>query len=169
MPTVRRSPPSSGLPDDFDGEGLRFAVVVARFNRDITEELLAGARACLEEHGVGGEAVDVFSVPGAWELPQAAARVVGAGRHDAVIALGCVIRGETPHFDFIAAEAARGLGSVARTSSVPVTFGVLTTDTVDQALVRADRKQQDKGREAALAALEMVHLFGHIEKTKETG
>lgn len=147
---------------DIDPEGIRVAVLVARFNQDITDELLAGARAALEEHGIPEDFTDVFFVPGAWELAQAAARVVESGRHDAVIALGCVIRGETPHFDFISGEAASGLGAVARSATVPVTFGVLTTDTVAQAEERADRKGQDKGREAALAALEMIALYRRI-------
>lgn len=151
------------MPGNLDVEGLRLAILVARFNEDITRELLAGARACLGEAGVSGDAVDVHFVPGAWELPQAAARVVEAGRHDAVVVLGCVIRGETPHFDFISAEAARGLGAVARRSTIPVAFGVLTTDTLAQAEERADRTGQDKGREAALAALEMVDVYRRIQ------
>ncbi|MDX1566293.1 MAG: 6,7-dimethyl-8-ribityllumazine synthase [Longimicrobiales bacterium] len=159
---VRRESLSTRVPEELDVEGLRVAVLVARFNEDITRELLAGARACLQEAGVSADAVDVYFVPGAWELPQAASRVLATGEYDALVALGCVIRGETPHFDFISAEAARGLGAVARTSTIPVAFGVLTTDTVAQARERADRKGQDKGREAALAALEMVGVYRQI-------
>lgn len=140
------------------------ALLVARFNEEITEELLEGARACLRAHGGEPERQDVFRVPGAWELPQTAARIVEAERHDAVVALGCVIRGETPHFDYICAEAARGLGAVARASAIPVTFGVLTTDTIEQARVRADRDGMNKGWEAALAALETVRVFDRLSE-----
>ena len=163
----REASPSSRLREDIDPESLRIALLVARFNEDVTEELLAGARACLLAHGISEDAVDVFRVPGAWELPQTAARVVAAGLHDAVVALGCVIRGETPHFDFISAEAARGLGAVARSASVPVTFGVLTTEDLEQALERADRDGQDKGREAAAAALDMIGVFRSIRDPAE--
>lgn len=142
--------------------GRRFALVVSRFNEEITEELLEGARACLLQHDVAEEDVEVFGVPGAWELPQAARAVVEAGVHDAVIALGCVIRGETPHFDYVAGEAARGLGEVARSGTLPVAFGVLTTETVEQARERAERQRGNKGREAALAALEMISVLDRI-------
>ena len=141
------------------GSGRRFALLVSRFNSLITDQLVGGARDCLERHGVDPDDIDVYRVPGAWELPQAARRIVGLGRHDALIALGCVIRGATPHFEYVAGEAARGLGAVARTSEIPVTFGVLTTDTVDQALERAGTKAGNKGEEAASSALEMVDLF----------
>lgn len=159
---MRRDRTPSRTRDDLRAEGRSFALLVARFNEDVTDQLLDGAVACLRAHGADDESVDVYRVPGAWELPQAAARVVEAGRHDGVVALGCVIRGETPHFDFISAEASRGLGAVARASSVPVTFGVLTTDTLEQARERADRDGLDKGWEAALAALEMAELYARI-------
>ncbi|MGD2071726.1 MAG: 6,7-dimethyl-8-ribityllumazine synthase [Gemmatimonadota bacterium] len=142
-----------------EGAGRRIAVVVARFNGHVTGRLLEGVREALREHGVAEEDVSVLRVPGAWELPQAAQRAAVTGSYDAVVALGCVIRGETAHFDFIAGEAARGLGAVARATGVPVIFGVLTTDTEEQALRRADPDGQDKGREAALSALEMAALF----------
>ncbi len=142
-----------------DGSGKRFAIVLSRFNSLVTEQLLAGARDCLLSHGVSDDAIDVYRVPGAWELPAASARVLAAGRHDALIALGCVIRGATPHFEYVAGEAARGLGAVARESSVPVLFGVLTTDTVEQALERAGTKAGNKGWDAALGAIEMANLF----------
>lgn len=145
------------------GGGRRFAIVVSRFNELITERLLAGALDCLVRHGVGDDAIDVYRVPGAWELPQVAGRVVRLGRHDALIALGCVIRGATPHFDYVAGEAASGLGQVARTSEMPVVFGVLTTDTVEQALERAGTKSGNKGWETALSALEMADLFASLE------
>ena len=153
---------SDALREELRAPGRRFALVVSRFNEEITAEMLEGARDCLVQHQVAEADVEVFRVPGAWELPQATRALVDAGRHDAVVALGCVIRGETPHFEFVAGEAARGLGEVARDGDVPVTFGVLTTETVDQAAERADRDRGDKGREAALAALEMVALLDRI-------
>jgi len=139
--------------------GLRVAVLVSRFNGDVTERLLRGARECLTEHGARDADVEVLRVPGAWELPQTAARVVALGRHDALVALGCVIRGETPHFDYVCAEASGGLGAVARASRIPVLFGVLTTDTHDQALARAGDGPSNKGYETALAAVEMATLY----------
>lgn len=148
---------------DLSGNGRRFAVVVSRFNGLITDRLLAGTRDCLIRHGVPGDAIDVFRVPGAWELPQATRKVVSLGGHDAVVVLGCVIRGATPHFDYVAGEATRGLGAVARDASVPVVFGVLTTDTLEQALERAGTKAGNKGWDAALAALEMASLYGEME------
>lgn len=144
--------------------GVRVAVLAARFNGDVTDRLLDGALACLREHGAAEGDVDVYRVPGAWELPQAAARVVGAGRHDAVVALGCVIRGETPHFEYVSAEANRGLGEVARSSAIPVAFGVLTTDDRSQALARAAEGSGNKGYEAALSVLQMVALYRTLER-----
>ena len=144
--------------------GVRVAVLVARFNADITERLLQGALACHAEHGGAEADVDVYHVPGAWELPQAAARVMEAGRHDAVVTLGCVIRGETPHFDYVCDEANRGLGEVARASRVPLVFGVLTTDDHAQALARAGDGPGNKGYEVTLAALQMVHLYRKLDE-----
>ncbi len=148
---------------DLSGKGRRFALLVGRFNDLITERLVEGAADCLRRHGVEEEGIDVVRVPGAWELPQAAAKLVASGDYDAVIALGCVIRGATPHFDFVAGEAARGLGDVARRGSIPIAFGVLTTDTVEQALERAGTKAGNKGVEAAVSALEMVNLFDSLQ------
>lgn len=144
-------------------EGLRVAVLVSRFNADVTERLLEGALSCLTEHGASREDLDVVWVPGAWELPQTAARVVGLGRHDALVALGCVIRGETPHFDYVCTEASSGLGAVARAAAIPVLFGVLTTDDHAQALARAGAGKDNKGYECALAALEMVSVYRGLE------
>ena len=141
-----------------DGSGKRFAIVVARFNSKITDNLLAGAEARLDAHGVAPADVDVYPVPGAWELPQIVARLTQLACHDGIITLGCVIRGETPHFDYVAGEAAYGLGAVARTSEIPVVFGVLTTDTREQAERRADPEGMDKGGEVASAAVEMALL-----------
>lgn len=142
-----------------DGIGRRFAVVVSRFNRPITERLALGAVEALTRHGVAAADVELIRVPGAWELPQACARVLERGRVDAVIALGCVIRGETPHFEYVAGETARGLGALARTGRVPVVFGVLTTDDLEQALARSEEGPGNKGWETALSALEMANLF----------
>ncbi|MFC1575481.1 6,7-dimethyl-8-ribityllumazine synthase [Gemmatimonadota bacterium] len=144
---------------DLNGAGKRFAIVVTRFNSLVTEQLVSGAMDCLLRHGVEEETVDLYRVPGAWELPAAASRVAGMGKYDGIIALGCVIRGGTPHFEYVAGEATRGLGVVARESAVPVALGVLTTDTVDQALERAGTKAGNKGWDAALSVLEMADLF----------
>jgi 6,7-dimethyl-8-ribityllumazine synthase len=141
------------------GTGKRFALLVARFNGTITEQLLQGARDCLVRHGVADEDIDVYRVPGAWELPGLAARLAARGKHDALVALGCVIRGATPHFDHVAGEASRGLGAVARQHAVPVIFGVLTTDTIEQAVERSGTKSGNKGWDAALSALEMADLY----------
>jgi 6,7-dimethyl-8-ribityllumazine synthase len=136
---------------EHDARGLKFAIAVARFNGDITEKLLDGAKQALER--AGAESFDVFYVPGAFELPLAAKLLAQTRAFDAVIALGAVIRGETPHFDFVAAEAARGLQQVALETNLPVAFGVLTTDTVEQAEARAN-----KGFGAAMTAIEMVRV-----------
>jgi 6,7-dimethyl-8-ribityllumazine synthase len=134
--------------NDFDATGLRFAIVVARFNSMITEKLLAGAREALAK-----AQVDVFHVPGAFELPLAAKMLAQTHRYHGIIALGAVIRGDTPHFDYVASEAARGLQNVALETGIPVSFGVLTTDTLAQAEARSG-----KGRDAALTALEMARF-----------
>jgi 6,7-dimethyl-8-ribityllumazine synthase len=144
------------------GKGRRFAIVSSRFNEHVTERLVAGARACLREHGVAEDAVDFVSVPGAWELPFAARAAAHTGRYDAVIAIGCVIRGETPHFDYIAGSAAEGLARVSFDADVPVAFGVLTTDTEDQALARAGGRSGNKGWDAAAVALEMADLHTRL-------
>lgn len=145
------------------GTGRRIALLVSRFNGAITERLVEGARDCLVRHGVADGDIDVVRVPGAWELPAVAARVAELRRHDAIIALGCVIRGATPHFDHVAGEASSGLGTVARQQSIPVIFGVLTTDTIEQAVERAGTKAGNKGWDAALSALEMINLYGSLE------
>jgi len=139
--------------------GARVAVVVAQFNLSVTGMMAEGCLATLAAHGLSTAAVDEFKVPGAWELPLACAQLVESGRYSAVIALGAVIRGETPHFDFISAECARGLMQINLDSGIPVSFGVLTTENGEQALERADPARKNKGREVALAALEMI-AFG---------
>lgn len=145
-----------------DAKGLRVAVLVARFNADITDRLLAGSLEALREHGASEADIEVIRVPGAWELPQTAARAVEASRFDAVVTLGCVIRGETPHFDFVCQEASLGLGAVARASAVPVVFGVLTTDDLMQAQARAGNGKNNKGYEAVMAALAMVPVYREL-------
>ena len=149
--------------DSLQAAGLRIAIVVSRFNADITDRLLAGALACLEQHGGARDDVEVVHVPGAWELPPTAARIIGLNRHDVIIALGCVIRGDTPHFDYVCTEASAGLGAVARSASIPVLFGVLTTDDHPQALARAGDGKDNKGYEAAFAALKMVDVYKALE------
>lgn len=145
-----------------DAKGMRFALLVSRWNDLVTSRLLAGAEDCLERHGASAEDCLVVRVPGSWELPQAAARLAASGRHDAVVALGTLIRGETPHFDVLAAEVSKGLAQVALQSGVPVSFGVLTADSLDQAMERAGAKMGNKGWDAALAAIEMVALFRRL-------
>jgi 6,7-dimethyl-8-ribityllumazine synthase len=136
----------------------RFAIVASRFNSAIVENLVQGALDALRRHGVDDERVLVTRVPGAFEIPQVAARLAKSEKFDAVIALGCVIRGATSHFDHVAAEVARGIASAALESGVPVIFGVLTTDSIEQALERAGTKAGNKGFDAALSALEMASL-----------
>jgi len=145
-----------------DAKGLKTALVVARFNDIVTARLVEGALDALVRHGAQAADQTVVMVPGSWELPQAAARMAAQKDVDAVIALGCLLRGETPHFDLIAAEAAKGLAAVATASGKPVAFGVLTCDTLDQAMARAGSKGGNKGWDAALAAIEMVSLFRRL-------
>ncbi|MCS7182561.1 MAG: 6,7-dimethyl-8-ribityllumazine synthase [Thermoanaerobaculum sp.] len=139
--------------------GLRFALLLSRFNSLVGERLLEGALDCLLRHGAQEEDLTVVRVPGAWELPLAAARLARTRQFHAVIALGVLIRGETPHFDVIAAECAKGLAQVALEQQLPISFGVLTCDTMDQALERAGGKAGNKGWDAALAAVEMAQLW----------
>ena len=141
------------------GGDARFALIVSRFNEAITSRLRAGALAALSEAGVADDRIATVMVPGAYELPQAARRVAETGSFDAVICLGCVIRGETPHFEYICGAAAQGVMAASGETGVPMTFGVLTTDTVDQAESRAGSGRDNKGFEAAAAALEMAALF----------
>lgn len=148
----------------FAGEHLRVGIVASRFNEAIVERLVDGARDCLTRHDVPDEFVTVVWVPGAFELPQAAGRLARSGEFDAIVCVGAVIRGDTPHFDYVAGEAARGVGDVALATGIPVTFGVLTTDSVEQADDRAGGKMGNKGFEAALAALEMANLFAALPK-----
>jgi 6,7-dimethyl-8-ribityllumazine synthase len=160
---VHTGKPGTHLPAPASLPGRRFGIVVARFNAEVTEMLLEGCLEGLTDHGVGADDIEVLYVPGAWELPQTVQRAGRSGRFNAVIALGCVIRGETPHFDYVAGEAAHGLGHAARALDVPVIFGVLTTDSAEQAVERAGRDRGDKGREFALSALHMVQTFEGLE------
>ncbi|MCE2941903.1 MAG: 6,7-dimethyl-8-ribityllumazine synthase [Gemmatimonadota bacterium] len=141
------------------GEGRRVAVVASRFNEAITRALCDGALDCLVRHGCASDDVDVVWVPGAWELPAAAHRLAATGRYDALVVVGAVVRGDTPHFDYVAGEASRGLAAVQREFEVPVGFGLLTTDDMAQAEARAGGVHGNKGWDAALAALEMADLF----------
>jgi 6,7-dimethyl-8-ribityllumazine synthase len=146
-----------------NGAGRRFAVTASRFNEHVTTRLVDGALECLVKHGVSLDDIDVVWVPGAWELPSSAERLLASDRYDAIVAVGAVIRGETPHFDYVAGEAARGLADLQREFSVPIGFGLLTTDTEDQAEARAGGAHGNKGWDAALAALEMVDLFARLD------
>lgn len=145
-----------------DGSGLKVAVVVSRFNDYVTERLLSGAIDGLVRHGVADSNVDVYRCPGAFEIPAVAKKIIESKKHDAVICLGAVIRGETPHFDFVASESAKGVGQLSMTSHVPVIYAILTTDSMEQAIDRAGGKAGNKGFDAAAAAIEMVNLFKHI-------
>jgi 6,7-dimethyl-8-ribityllumazine synthase len=151
---------------DFSPPAGRFAVVVARFNATVTASLLAGCRDTLARHGVAEERVDVAWVPGSFEIPVVAKTLATSGRYAAVICLGCVIRGETSHYDHVAGQAAAGILNAGLASGVPVIFGVLTTDTVEQALNRAGLKGGNKGSDSALAAIEMVSL---LDRWKDAG
>jgi len=144
------------------GAGRRFAVVASRFNSRIGDQLVAGALECLRRHGVEPADIQVVRVPGAWEIPQAAEEIAAAGKVDALVALGVVIRGETPHFDYICSACSQGLARVAERHRLPVGFGVLTCDTSEQAQERAGGKAGNKGWEAAIAALEMADLFARL-------
>lgn len=146
-----------------NGGGRRFAVVGSRFNESITQALVDGALDCLVRHGARADDVDVIWVPGAWELPPAVARALMTERYDAVIVCGAVIRGETPHFDFVAGEASRALSLLQGEYGVPIGFGLLTTDTVEQAAARAGGDHGNKGWDAALAAMQMADLFARMD------
>jgi 6,7-dimethyl-8-ribityllumazine synthase len=150
-----------------NGSGRRFAVVASRFNEEITRKLADGAMEALVEHGVAFEDIDLIWVPGAWELPIAARRAMETDQYDAIVAVGAVIRGDTPHFDYVAGEAARGLNSASLEFDVPVGFGLLTCDTDEQAEARSGGAHGNKGRDAALAALEMADLVQMLEPVDE--
>jgi 6,7-dimethyl-8-ribityllumazine synthase len=146
------------------GTGLKVGIVVARFNALVTEQLLTGAVDALRRHGVDDDDIDVFRCPGTFELPALLRRVARAGRYDAVVALGAVIRGGTPHFEYVAAEATKGVGVVSMEADCAVTMGVLTCDTMEQALERAGVKGGNKGAEAAVAAIEQANVVREAAK-----
>lgn len=149
------------MPRIFEGAlsatGLRLAVVASRFNDEIVARLLEGATDCLDRHGASSDAVEVYRVPGAFEIPAVAARLAESGRFDAIVTVGCLIRGETPHFDFISSQTTDHISLAAMTTGVPISFGVITVNTVEQARDRC-RKGNNKGWEAALAAIELANL-----------
>lgn len=142
-----------------DATGMRVAIVVARFNDVVAQRLLEGAVDTLVRHGASQADLTVAWVPGSFEIPLVAQELASSGRHDAVVCLGVVVRGETPHFDFVAGEASKGVGAIALRTGVPTTFGVVTTETLEQAIDRAGGKHGNKGVDAALAAIEMVNLL----------
>ncbi len=143
-------------------QGIRTAIVVARFNSFITERLVEGALDALVRHGASGDDQTLVRVPGAWEIPLVCKRLAESGKYDAVVAIGAVIRGSTPHFDMVASEVSKGVANASLQSGVPIAFGVLTTDTIEQAIERAGTKAGNKGAEAAMAAVEMVNVLREI-------
>ena len=147
----------------FDAKGRRLAIVAARFNDFFTRELLAGAQDCLRRHGVPDVDVDVAWVPGSFEIPFAAKRLAATGRYGAIVCLGCLIQGDTPHFQYIAAEVSKGIAQVSLDSGIPVVFGVITAETLEQAMERAGTKAGNKGFDAAATALEMIGLCAAID------
>lgn len=145
-----------------EAKGMKFAIVISRFNEFISSKLLSGCIDGLERHGADEKNIDVIWTPGAFEIPLVAKKAATARKYDAVICLGAVIRGATPHFDYVAAEVSKGIAAVGLDSSVPVIFGVLTTDSLDQAIERAGTKGGNKGFDAAMGAIEMVNLLRQI-------
>ncbi|HTY21053.1 MAG TPA: 6,7-dimethyl-8-ribityllumazine synthase [Geobacteraceae bacterium] len=142
-----------------DAAGLRFGIIVGRFNSFISERLLEGALDALTRHGAADKGIDVARVPGAFEIPLTAQKMAATGKYDAIICLGAVIRGSTPHFDYVSAEVSKGIAHVSLATGIPVAFGVLTTDTIEQAVERAGTKAGNKGFDAAMTAIETANLF----------
>lgn len=149
---------------DFQGKDLKIGIVASRFNEFITNKLISGAIDVLTRHGVLEEDIDLAWVPGAFEIPLVAKKMAGKKKYDAVICLGCIIRGATPHFDYVAAEASKGVAHVSLDEGCAVIFGVLTTDSIEQAIERAGTKAGNKGADSAMAAIEMVNLIKNIDK-----
>ncbi|KAA3616073.1 MAG: 6,7-dimethyl-8-ribityllumazine synthase [Calditrichaeota bacterium] len=148
-------------------KGKKYAIVIGRFNNFLGDQILNGALDCLKRHGANMDDISVARVPGSFEIPLAVSKLIDANKFDAVIALGVLIRGATPHFDYIASEVTKGIGHLTLKSGIPVTFGIITADTIEQAIERAGTKAGNKGWDAALAAIEMVNLCDNIEgKTK---
>jgi 6,7-dimethyl-8-ribityllumazine synthase len=152
------------LRGDFQARGRRFAVAAARFNEVVVAKLVDGALDCFRGHGIGEDDLDLVWVPGAFELPFVARRLAESAEYDSVVCLGAVVRGETAHFDYVAGESARGIRRAAEETGVPVIFGVLTTDTFEQAMDRAGGKHGNKGWDAAMAAMEMASLLDQLPK-----
>jgi len=149
---------------ELQAKGLKFGVVVSRFNEFINSKLLEGAEDALVRHGARSEDIDVVRVPGAFEIPLIAKRLAEAGRYDAIICLGTVIRGATPHFDYVAAEVSKGIAQVMLETGVAVAFGVITSDTIEQAVERAGSKSGNKGWDAAMSAIEMAQVIKKLTK-----
>lgn len=147
------------LEGNFSNADARYAIAVGRFNSFVVESLLSGALDALKRHGVSDSNITIVRVPGAWELPLIAKKLVATGNYDAIIALGAVIRGGTPHFDFVAGECAKGLGVVSLDSGLPISFGVLTVDSIEQAIERSGTKAGNKGADAAMVAIEMISVL----------
>lgn len=145
-----------------EAKGLKFALITSRFNSFITERLLTGAMDALTRAGASADDIEIVKVPGSWEMPVAAAELARQKRHDGIICLGAVIRGETPHFDYVAGEAAKGLAQVSLETGIPIAFGVLTTNTLEQAIDRAGAKGGNKGFESAMTAIEMANLLRRL-------
>jgi 6,7-dimethyl-8-ribityllumazine synthase len=150
------------LEGTLSAQGFSFGIVLSRFNSLVTEKILAGAIDCLMRHGANEKNITVARCPGSFEISQVAARFVASKQYDAIICLGCIVRGETPHFDYVASATTTGIVDLAEESNIPVVFGVLTTETMEQALDRAGGKSGNKGWDAALSAIEMVNLFRYI-------
>jgi 6,7-dimethyl-8-ribityllumazine synthase len=146
------------------GQGGKFALLVARFNSFVVESLVEGAIDALKRHGIDEKDIEIIRVPGAFEMPIAAQRIASQKKYDAIVALGAVIRGGTPHFEYVAGECVKGLSQVSLNANLPIAFGVLTVDSIEQAIERAGTKAGNKGAEAALGALEMVNLFKQLDK-----
>jgi 6,7-dimethyl-8-ribityllumazine synthase len=153
---------ANNIAGNLDANGHKYAIVVSRFNSFICERLVEGAMDACVRHGAREDDIDVVRVPGAFELPLVTKKLAQSDKYDAVICLGAVIRGATPHFDYVSAEVSKGIASVSLETGVPVAFGVLTTDTIEQAVERAGTKAGNKGFEAAVTAMEMVNLFRNI-------
>lgn len=151
---------------DFSAQGLRVGIVAGRFNDFIVSHLISGAIDCLVRHGADEKNIELARVPGAVEIPLAVQRMAQTGKYDAIIALGAVIRGGTPHFDYVAGECAKGLGQLTLQLDIPISFGVLTVDTIEQAIERAGTKAGNKGAEAAMGTIEMVNVLRQIESAK---
>lgn len=145
-----------------DATGLKVAIIVSRFNEFITNKLLGGAMDCLKRNNANEADITVAWVPGAFEIPAVAGMLAGSGKYDAIVCLGAVIRGATPHFDYVAAEVSKGIAAIGLNTKVPVIYGVLTTDTIEQAIERAGTKSGNKGFDAAMSAIEMVNLYRQI-------